>query len=784
MPGKMNAPDARYALGTAILFSCWAGLFLLARWFHFSLLFLFAMGTLVLGVGALQVRQNIRRLSDLENRLVDLNDSVEEKVAAKTARLARHNDLLKEEIAARQNAEGKQLHMQSRLNALWKMARLVDTNLKTLCDHALAEINSMSRSQYAFLGFVDEGEIQMTIMAWSSGVMEDCDLEQDQINFFLQDMGLIGKAVKEKKAMIFNDYSDDCPEKKGIPNGHVAVRRFMVVPVFSQGSVKCLIGVANKQDPYTEQDASQIEGFVSSLHIVLERQKAEDRLKRSEERYRELVEGSSELIARVDDHGCFVFVNHMAEKFFGVAPEKCIGLKITNFVHPDDKERTWGIFSRAIVDKSAHVVLENRQVGMTGGMFTMSWTINFYYGDNGVFVGSSIIGRDVGRQKRAEEDLIKTKKLEATGMLAGGIAHDFNNLLFVIMGNIELIQSMVKLEEKPETFLDQAYQAALRAKDLTRKFITFSSGGDPVKGVGFINQIILEARDLQLSGANITCDCTLAENLPTVIVDKGQMHQVLATLIENAKQAMPDGGVLHIASDIVTAESEHQRMGLEMETGAYVRMMVRDNGQGIQPAHLEKVFDPYFSTRESRGKKGLGLGLSIVHSIVKKHYGYIHIESVWEEGTTVYVYLPASDGVQMKDIQDDDGGGETAPRLLLMDDEEQIRAMSREILVKLGYRVEVVTCGEEAVDCYKKALESGSPFDAVLLDLTIKGGMGGIDTIKQLTAIHPGVKGIILSGYTSNPAISNFKTYGFKSALIKPVAIHRLHETIKKVISQ
>ena len=728
---------------------------------------------------------DVTRSKKAEMELIDYQNDLEKTITERTRELKEINLQLKKEIGERKSVENSQVRMQSRLNALWQMARMVDADFKTLCDHILTEMISMTQSQYAFLGFLNDDESRLSIISWSKGVMADCEMDHGQVVFSVSDLGLIGDAVRERKPVIVNQYDRYDTIKKGIPKGHVRMSNLMIIPVFFQDKMKSLIAVANKPADFTNEDLEEIKGFASSVQIVIERQRTEDNLKKSEERYRELVERTSDLIIRTDKTGNFIFVNHMSTLFFGLPPKDCIGLPALSFTHPDDKEKTFSVISRAIKDHAESMTLENIQVGQNGVSHTISWTMNLHYNEAGQYTGNSGIGRDITRRKKMEEDLIKVKKLEATGMLAGGIAHDFNNILFVVMGNIELIKTLTTPDEKTLKFLGQAEQATSRAIDLTRKFITFSSGGDPVKSLININSVILEVKDLVLSGSNIFCDCVLGETLPMVKVDKGQMHQVFSTLVDNAKQAMPDGGTLRIYSEKTSADTEKRTLGLEMEKGDYIKVVLSDNGLGIRPAHLEKVFDPYFSTRECVAKKGLGLGLSIVHSIMKKHKGYIHIESKWGEGTTVYLYWPASDeSAATVMIHKRMPSYHPSKRLLLMDDEEQIRVMSREILEQLGYAVEVASSGEEAIRDYKLAMEEGKPFDAVLLDLTVKGGMGGIETIRHLSDLHPDVKAVILSGYIEDPVLSDFRAYGFRAAVMKPVAIPKLKETIENVLAE
>ncbi len=390
--------------------------------------------------------------------------------------------------------------------------------------------------------------------------------------------------------------------------------------------------------------------------------------------------------------------------------------------------------------------------------------------------------QDITERKKMEDELIKAKKLEATGILAGGIAHDFNNLLYVILGYIDLSNEEIENDHKITSLLAEAKKAAVRAKDLTQKFITFSSGGDPVKSMISIDSLIVEVKDIVFSGSNVQCDCSFSDQLWQAEVDKGQIHHVLANIFENAKHAMPDGGILKIIAENTMHDIENKKFGLNLNNGKYVKIIISDDGIGISKYNLEKIFDPYFSTKEKGIQKGMGLGLSIAHSILNKHKGYIHITSELGSGTEVYMFIPSLVRSASKQAEEPESLPDFSKRILVMDDEEQIRTMSKLILNRLGYDVVLASHGEEAIQLYRDCLESGQPFDAVILDLTVKGGMGGKQAMKNLLLIDPHVKAIIVSGYTEHATMSSFEEHGFITALNKPLSMNQLKKTIGKIL--
>jgi signal transduction histidine kinase/ActR/RegA family two-component response regulator len=389
-----------------------------------------------------------------------------------------------------------------------------------------------------------------------------------------------------------------------------------------------------------------------------------------------------------------------------------------------------------------------------------------------------IFVRDITERKQLEEERQRVEKLESIGTLAGGIAHDFNNLLTGILGNITLAQRYVEPESQVADRLLEAERASLRAKDLTQQLLTFSTGGAPVKKTASIAELLQESATFALRGSKVRCEFSLPDDLWPVEVDEGQMSQVITNLILNADQAMPGGGTINIRAENTVIKGKGD---LPLPKGNYIKITVKDQGIGIPKKHLAKIFDPYFTTKQ----KGSGLGLATAYSIIKNHGGYITVESEVGVGTTFYIYLPASKKpapVKAKAKKEAPVRGKG--RILVMDDEEMIRKMLSKMLPLDGYDVELAKDGAEAVELYKKARESGQPFDAVIMDLTIPGGMGGKEAIKKLLEIDPDVKAIVSSGYATDPIMADFKKYGFSAVVTKPYSFGELEKTLRNMLTE
>jgi nitrogen-specific signal transduction histidine kinase/CheY-like chemotaxis protein len=383
------------------------------------------------------------------------------------------------------------------------------------------------------------------------------------------------------------------------------------------------------------------------------------------------------------------------------------------------------------------------------------------------------VTQDITEQKRMEEELLRTQKLESVGLLAGGIAHDFNNILTTILGNTYMAKAEVDPENEIFELLSDMEVASSRAQALTQQLLTFAKGGAPIKEASSIKKVVTESSIFVLRGSKSSCEFSIVEDLWPVDVDVGQISQVIHNVVMNADQAMPDGGKVRIAVENLTIEGKH---GLPIKPGGYVRISITDQGLGIDKEDIAKVFDPFFTTKP----EGSGLGLATAYSIVKKHDGHMIVKSELGENTTVQIYLPVSER-KAREREEDiviPGTG----KILIMDDEAPLRRMVGRMLKKLGYEPEFAEEGAEAIEMFKTAKETGKPYNAVILDLTVPGGMGGKDTVKKLLEIEPEVKAIVSSGYSDDPVLADFRRYGFKGVLPKPFEPRSLSRVLTQLI--
>ena len=381
----------------------------------------------------------------------------------------------------------------------------------------------------------------------------------------------------------------------------------------------------------------------------------------------------------------------------------------------------------------------------------------------------------MAERQRMEDELLKARKIKSVGVLAAGIAHDFNNLLTGILGYVSLAKVVAQTDAKMVAYLTEAEQACQRATALTQQLLTFAKGGAPVRHTVSLVELLTECVSFVLRGANVRGDIQIAADLWPVDVDAGQINQVIHNVVLNAMQAMPGGGTVQVRAENVMLAAG---VPFPLPEGQYVKITVQDSGCGISKEVLANIFDPYFTTKP----EGSGLGLTTAYAIVLKHEGYITIASEVGVGTTVVIYLPASQKAVVSAQPHSPILLSGSGKILAMDDEEMIRNVLRQLLESLGYTVECVQDGTEAVEVYQRAQAAGQPFDVVILDYTIPGGMGGLETLAHLRAIDPQVTALISSGYANNPVMADWAYYGFSGVVAKPYIIAQLQEALHHVL--
>lgn len=455
--------------------------------------------------------------------------------------------------------------------------------------------------------------------------------------------------------------------------------------------------------------------------------------------------GNSELLSKINDSLSTIITNGQYQQFY----EKWYGLSI------DD---TTGLTLKWI----AIVIL------ITFGIIGLLLFWNY-------MLKKRVEERTIELEK-SKEYLIQQDKIDSIGLLAGGIAHDFNNILTSVMGGISLIKFGIEEETDNYQILEDTEKAITRAKDLTQQLLTFSKGGAPVKKLASISDIIKDSANFMAHGSNIKINFDFENDIPPVSIDPGQISQVINNLVLNSIQAMPDGGNIDIGLKKI---SKNKLDPLPLSEGKYLKLTVTDHGVGIPKELEQRIFTPFFSTKAN----GNGLGLTSAYSIIKKHNGFMVFESQENVGTTFFIYLPISSNEASKIIKNKhDLIYKTSGKILVMDDDKSVRLIAEKMLKRLGYKVDVVESGQEAIKMYMKKKDSGDFYDLVILDLTVPGGKGGRETLSEIKSIDPNVKAIVSSGYSSFGLMSDYNNHGFSAVLRKPYTLEELGTTIQNIL--
>ncbi len=504
------------------------------------------------------------------------------------------------------------------------------------------------------------------------------------------------------------------------------------------------------------------------------RNRAEAELRQQKDLSESLIASSVDGILAFDRECRYTIWNPAMEKMSGLSREQVLG-RCAFDVFPFLKDIGEDVYFYAALDGRTVVAQERSYVvPETGKQGLFEAFYSPLHSPSGEILGGLAIIHDITERKQLEQERLRASKLDSLSLLAGGLAHDFNNILTIILGNLSVARLCRGSGEIRET-LGAAETACLRATRITEQLLTFAKGGAPVKKTASVAELLQESASFAVRGSKARCEFALAPDLWPAEVDQGQISQVINNVILNACQAMPEGGTIRVRAANVTLAGQEVPT---LAAGRYLRLAIADEGVGIPPEKIEKIFDPYYTTK----RQGSGLGLASSYSIVKNHGGAITVESQLGAGSTFHIYLPASSRPLVPEAPHQDPPLFGHARILLMDDEEAICQVVTNMLAHFGFEVVTAHDGAEAIRCYQEAQNNGRPFDLVMLDLTVPGGMGGRETIQKLRDVNPRVKAIVASGYSDDPVISDFRHYGFDGRISKPFHPWEINEVIREVL--
>ncbi|MFP3904444.1 MAG: PAS domain-containing protein [Armatimonadota bacterium] len=564
----------------------------------------------------------------------------------------------------------------------------------------------------------------------------------------------------------------------------------------------------NGQRRITSWDARRLKDENGTVTAVLasgrditERQRALERFRTEEERLRVTLWSIGDAVIATDTDGHVQLMNEVAAQFTGWSEQNAQGLPVDGVLNlrvvprdmtvsepgPSAPEEAGEVADNPV----SRVLSEKEAIESTRPVLLLSRNSEqrlveysaapIEGGETNQILGAVLVLRDITQKAQLDRELQKQAKLQSVGVLAGGIAHDFNNLLTAIVGNIDLARLLSDAPEQLKEKLDEAENAVMQAAGLTQQLLTFSSGGAPVTEIVPARELVENAVMLALSGSKTRCEIQLDDHLYPLEVDESQARQVISSLLINADQAMPEGGVV-----TVRGRNHEVKPGdiSPLKPGQYVHFQISDTGPGVPPENADRIFEPYFTTKDDAP----GLGLAVAYSITDQHGGHIELEPVHtcretQQGATFHLYLPASQQAPRAKKKDEGEMQHGEGRILVMDDDRGILESTSRLMDYLGYEAELVTNGQEAIEVYTEALENGTPFDAAIMDLTIPGGMGGREAIKRLREVDENVCAIVSSGYSNDPIMADYEDYGFCAVLAKPYSAKQLASILREVLN-
>jgi PAS domain S-box-containing protein len=527
-----------------------------------------------------------------------------------------------------------------------------------------------------------------------------------------------------------------------------------------------------------KNESGTVTGFTGIARDITKRKRAEDELREREKNYRTLIETTRTGFLVLDGQGRVMDANAEYVRLSGRRElGEILGRCVIEWTAEHSREKNTVAVTRCIRDR----IIQGLEIDYTDldGRITPI-EINATAEGTGADLRILALCRDITERKQGEVELQKIDKLQSVGTLAAGIAHDFNNILQSLYGNISFAKEDIPKGHPSYAFIEKAEKSMNRAVRLTKQLLIFAKGGAPIKETFDLKTMVEETVHFDLSGSNVNLVYHHADDLWQVDADKGQIQQVFSNLVINAREAMPNGGNLYITlqnADLATDAIP------TVNPGRYVKIVVKDEGAGIDPARISKIFDPYFTTKHT----GSGLGLATVWSIITKHGGYVRVVSELGKGAKFTFYLPATTSVlhiETKSSTVKCPISDRPTKILVMDDEEAICELITQMLARFGCTVATAYGGQKTVALYKQALEAGAPFDLVILDMTIPGEPGGKEVINDLHALDPNVRAIVSSGYADNSVIANPTAYGFKGAIVKPFISNGLREIVGKLRGQ
>jgi len=702
--------------------------------------------------------------------------------------------------AARDITDSKRAEEAQRINNLRRDAMLGLNERSAgswteITDYALEEIVRITGSQIGYVAFLNDSEDVLTMYSWSRSAMQECRIQEKPIVYPLETTGLWGEAVRQRRPIITNDYGEDNPWKRGVPPGHVHLRRHLNLPLFDQDRIVALVGVGNKGEPYDQEDIHQITLLSNYMWSVIKNRRAEEALRKSEEQYRLLAENASDVIWTRDMAMKATYISPSVFRQRGYTVAEAMAQPLAESMTEDSYRLVRETLATVMAqerelhpDRPPTWTLELEMHHKNGSTVWAEATAGFVRDETGRAVGILGISRDITERKRAqaekeilEEQLRQSQKMEAIGRLAGGVAHDFNNIMTGITGYAEMILQTVELDDALRADIEEIRRAGERAAGLTNQLLAFSRKQVIAPKVILPNAVIERSEKMlrRIIGEDIDLLFRPGEALGRIKADPAQIDQILVNLAVNARDAMPGGGRLTLETQNVSIDEAYCRIHGDAQPGEFVMMAVSDDGQGMDEQTLKQIFEPFFTTKPK--DRGTGLGLATVYGIVRQNNGFINVYSEPNVGSSFKIFFPRVFeepqplGVTAKDPQH--RGSET---VLLVEDEDMVRGLAKRVLELQGYTV------LEAVDGGRACLECSRHEGTIHLLLTdvIMPAMNGRELYETLRGMKPELKVLFMSGYTENVIAQHGVLDPGTPFIQKPFTIESLACKVREVLDE
>ncbi|HVU35190.1 MAG TPA: PAS domain S-box protein [Opitutaceae bacterium] len=680
------------------------------------------------------------------------------------------------DVTERKSTEEERQQDRQRTEALLELLQSPTRSRDEVVQFTVEQAVAMTQSEFGFVGFVDADETVLSAHP-SAAVLSRCGMKaRVPIDFRIAHGGLWAAAIRERRPIMVNDYAEANPLKKGVPEGHLGLRRFLAVPVFRAGRAVMLCGLANKAEPYDDSDVLHVRLFAEGVWGVLENNRNQQALRRNERHYRALMEQSLDVVAVLAKDGTVTYQSPSVERVLGWQPADVVGHSVFDFVHPDDRVTAERRFAELPDNAINDGTFRCRH--RDGSWRSLDVITRNLLGDPDV-AGIVVNARDVTERKALEAQYLHAQRLEAFGQLAGGVAHDFNNILAVMLMDFSLIQAEPDLTPAVAGWVKQLETLANRAAALTRQLLIFGRRQELEIQTLDLNGALENVCGLmrRLIGENITVDFRPAGRPLWVSADRGMIEQVVTNLCVNARDAMPEGGRLSV---MLGAES---RRPPEADADAAPREMaylaVADTGCGMTEEVRKRIFEPFFTTKPVG--RGTGLGLATVYAIAKQHHGWIDVDTAPGRGSTFRVYFPiVATPPQMEGAQsprpEPTGGTED---VLLVEDEALVRSTLAMCLLRGGYHV---TEARDGLEAKRKWDEAGGNFAVLVTDMVMPEGVTGLQLAKQLLEAKPALHVVIVSGYSAEPISSAAPFASRIIHLAKPCTPEQLLRAVRRAI--